>query len=594
MWKFEPLSQGQPERDPHESEFFNVGRLNYASALVRESIQNSLDAHSNGQVRVVFALGSQADLATSDYYNGLLEHLTAAKLLPTELKDCKTIPFLRIEDFGTTGLDGPVDNASNFFNFWWREGISEKEGKRAGRWGLGKTIYYVASSLRCYFGFTVRADDNASYLLGKAVLKTHEYEHKKYHDYAYFNANGYKPIDDLDVLKKFRESFALERGNIPGLSVVIPAPREGVTFDSLVGEGIIHYFFPIIQEKLVIEVKAGAKTITLTRESLCDVARQHDWEGTEWAGRAGNIEPLLAFLEDAATTPPHNMLELNLPHNELDISEDAFGDKLDSLREQFGDGKLLWIRIPVNIHPKDEKVRQSYFDVFLQKDDALQQPDEFYIRSGIRVPDIHTLGGRRVRALLSADHDHIASFLGDCESPAHTDWKERTENFRLSYLHSGATLRFIKFSMRDLVRILDQQHAMKDPDLLKHIFFIRVAGPPPPPPPPPLPPPAPDKFLINRVPGGLRITLADKVSTPSSFQLLVAYDIRRGNAFKRYSHMDFDLAAANMQKAVDGGQILVAKGNEITATADNQDFKLTITGFDESRDVRVNLKEVNS
>jgi hypothetical protein len=321
-------------------------------------------------------------------------------------------------------------------------------------------------------------------------------------------------------------------------------------------------------------------------------ARQHDWEGTEWAGRAGNIESLLAFLEDAATTPLHNMLELNVPDNGLDISEDTFGDKLDSLREQFRNGKLLWTRIPVNIYPKDEKVKQSYFDVFLQKDDALQQPDEFYIRSGIRVPNIHTLGSRRVRALLSADHDHIASFLGDCESPAHTDWNERREDFRKNYLNSGATLRFIKFSMRDLVRILDQQHAEKDPDLLKQIFFVPIGVKPLPPPPPPLH--NPEKFLVSKVSGGLRITLDDKVSTPASFQLQVAYDIRRGNAFKRYSPMDFNLTGANMQKTVEGGRILKTGGNDITATADNKDFKLTITGFDESRDVRVNVREVNS
>lgn len=48
--------------------------------------------------------------------------------------------------------------------------------------------------MRCCFGFSVRSHDKARYLLGKAVVKSHEYEHKKYHDYAYFNANGYKLV----------------------------------------------------------------------------------------------------------------------------------------------------------------------------------------------------------------------------------------------------------------------------------------------------------------------------------------------------------------------------------------------------------------
>jgi hypothetical protein len=590
MWEFEQLSNGQPERDPHESEFFNVGRLNYASALVRESVQNSLDAHDDGQVRVVFTLQNQTDFAISDYYTGLMEHLSAAKLLPFEFKDYKSIPYLCIEDFGTTGLDGPVDKAGNFFNFWWREGISEKGGKRAGRWGLGKTIYYVASNLRCYFGYTVRAD-NKEYLLGKAVLKTHEYARKKYHDYAYFNADGYEPKNDSVLLKKFIKSFMLERGKRKGLSVIIPAPKEGVTSNSLVGEAIIHYFFPIIQDKLIIEIKSGSKTISLTKETLCDVAREHDWEGTDWAGRSDNLESLLAFLEDAATIPENNMLKLSFTKNEFEISETIFGDNLEKLRECFNNGELLWIRVPVVIQPKDKKPKQSYFDVFLQKDDALQQPDEFYIRSGIRVPDIHTLGSRRVRALLTADHEYVASFLGDSESPAHTDWKERTEDFRKNYSHSAATLHFIKFSMRDMVRILDQRRAEKDTDLLKHIFYVPVGVEPSKIPPPP--PPKPEKFLISKVSGGLRVSLAEKAITPKSIRLQVAYDTRRGNPFKRYSPMDFSLTSKNIQKNVVGGRILSFEGNTINVISDNTDFRLTITGFDETRDLRVNLKEVN-
>jgi len=42
MWKFKRVEPGEPERDPHEPEFFRL--KNPAEALVREVIQNSLDA----------------------------------------------------------------------------------------------------------------------------------------------------------------------------------------------------------------------------------------------------------------------------------------------------------------------------------------------------------------------------------------------------------------------------------------------------------------------------------------------------------------------------------------------------------------------
>jgi hypothetical protein len=156
-------------------------------------------------------------------------------------------------------------------------------------------------------------------------------------------------------------------------------------------------------------------------------------------------------------------------------------------------------------------------------------------------------------------------------------------------MHSVSTLRFIKFSIRDVLRIVDKQQAEKNPDLLKHIFSIPIGVKPPAP--TPLPPSHPAKFLISKITGGLRITLAENVNLPVSLELQVAYDVRRGNAFKRYSSLDFTLMNGNIQKLVEGGQIAKTVENGIIAIANDKNFKLNITGFDERRDLRVNVKE---
>jgi len=91
-----------------------------------------------------------------------------------------------LEDFNTTGLDGPYEpdaKGGNFYNFWWREGISEKKGQRAGRWGLGKTTFHIVSKIRTLWGLTVR-DDGKILLMGKALLKTHFLNGTRYHYYA--------------------------------------------------------------------------------------------------------------------------------------------------------------------------------------------------------------------------------------------------------------------------------------------------------------------------------------------------------------------------------------------------------------------------
>ena len=55
-WRFRPMSEGEINVDPIEGEFFTTDALDsHAAGLVREAIQNSLDARIPGQkVRVRF------------------------------------------------------------------------------------------------------------------------------------------------------------------------------------------------------------------------------------------------------------------------------------------------------------------------------------------------------------------------------------------------------------------------------------------------------------------------------------------------------------------------------------------------------------
>ena len=57
-WKFRTMGKGEMNTDPIESEFFSTEHLDsVADALVRESIQNSLDAGlPNQAVHVAFRL----------------------------------------------------------------------------------------------------------------------------------------------------------------------------------------------------------------------------------------------------------------------------------------------------------------------------------------------------------------------------------------------------------------------------------------------------------------------------------------------------------------------------------------------------------
>ena len=55
MWEFNELKNTEPERDPHETEFFR--HTVSAESIVREAIQNSLDARNEQEcVKVTFCL----------------------------------------------------------------------------------------------------------------------------------------------------------------------------------------------------------------------------------------------------------------------------------------------------------------------------------------------------------------------------------------------------------------------------------------------------------------------------------------------------------------------------------------------------------
>ncbi len=112
-WQFRKMSKGEMNVDPIEGEFFSTEALGSLSdALIREAVQNSLDAAIPGeQVKVVITFSSpdqHLPTAKSDaYLRGLERHLEAKQAgLSERAKLTDPMNYLVIEDFGTRGLDG--------------------------------------------------------------------------------------------------------------------------------------------------------------------------------------------------------------------------------------------------------------------------------------------------------------------------------------------------------------------------------------------------------------------------------------------------------------------------------------------------------
>jgi hypothetical protein len=276
-WHFREMDRGEINVDPVHDEFFKAQDL--ADALVREAIQNSLDArrgHSRVRVRFRFAVDDQAlapDVAAK-YLRGLQEHLdVVAPHLQSAVPDLNgPMPFLLIEDSGTRGLTGDPgsdpelddeDGARNDFYYFWRNvGRTGKGEMDRGRWGLGKAVFSVSSRMRTIFGLTLRADDERRLLLGQSVLKTHILDGHRRAPYGFLAHVGDDSfphaLAENEILDEFSADFGLHRSE-PGLSIVVPFHRDDdLRFEQVIASVVRQYFYPITRGDLASIISSAA------------------------------------------------------------------------------------------------------------------------------------------------------------------------------------------------------------------------------------------------------------------------------------------------------------------------------------------------
>ena len=198
--------------------------------------------------------------------------------------------------------------------------------------------------------------------------------------------------------------------------------------------------------------------------------------------------------------------------------------------------------------------------------------------------------------MLVAEHWAINSFLGDAENPAHTDWKERTENFKGKYENATKILRLIKGSILKIVTMIDEPKTERLQDFLKHVFSVpkedledegdKTEEPD-------VEPPTRKKhdYKINYIDGGFRVQLNNNKTKLSKIAILrIAYDVRSGSPFSQHDHSDFNLKDGIIKISYAGCKAIDIKANEMKLEINNKDFELKLLDFDKRRDLIVSIK----
>lgn len=605
-WHFRPVKRGEVKRDPQEAEFFT--EEGEPDALIREVIQNSLDAAADDTVSIKIAFDEVVEEYASDvrdvYFHRLERHLEAQEFFDDSPLKEDTIPFIRVEDFGTTGLRGDPEVYSDrdaephnsFFWFWRNVGRSGKGQSDLGRWGVGKTVFPTSSRIFSYFGLTKRRDDERTLLMGLAVMKTHAVNDTEYNPYGYFatfDEDSFPyPIEEDEAHRLFSRAFNLHRSDESGLSVVIPYPKQEIRPLSLRKAVVKEFFYPVLRGDLEVTVEHRNESHEITGDTIVEEALEIPWNDED---REGRIFDQLDFADAArqAVESPDCTLPTVGENRAPRWNDELFEDiDLEHLQNKWDSGDLVSIRAPVVVKPKRGENVVSSFTMHVQKDDSLASGDSCYVRGGLIIPEAGKGIPSGSRAMAIIEDDDLTALLGDAENPAHRRWNERSEQLKRNYRHGPFTVRFVNQSLNYICETLIPAPEGLDEEFLSDVFFVEEMG-------------DTDEdgkdetdtptVEVDSRPSPVRLTRREdgfRIGSNPQYEGTVlgatvraAYDVASGNPFSKYNEWDFDFAGGDIDIDVEGAVIQKADNNAIAFAVTATEFAVVATGFDVNRDI---------
>lgn len=267
-WYFGPAS-GRDE-GPNDAMAQNFKEDAPWASLIRESIQNSLDAVYDGSlpVRVEFTFKEINRLQFSNLFE-LKEHIQGCldyynnnqnakrKFEPMlELFDDKhrieqTISYIKVSDFNTRGMNyDPSTTDSPFYAFVQAAGVTVKEDTASGgSFGFGKAAYFNISPISTILVST-RTFDNKCFFEGVSALCTHKIKDKKYTSVGFYSNQDEEPISVNDEIPApFKRDKAGTDVLIMGIK---PDKKEDI--EAMIEAAIRNFWLAIHSNKLEVVI----------------------------------------------------------------------------------------------------------------------------------------------------------------------------------------------------------------------------------------------------------------------------------------------------------------------------------------------------
>jgi hypothetical protein len=641
-WRFTPKMKDEKTRNPVSGEFFAQDAIrNAGEALIREAIQNSLDARpdrQNGKARVrIYISGPTTGLRPethSKWFGSAWDHYLAPKngLRPGLITKSKSCGYLVFEDFGTSGLTGDwkqvdvIDGVRNsFFYFFRAEGATEKASDQLGRWGIGKQVFPRSSNAQTLFGFSVTDEHPNGFLLGSCILKYHEVGGRMYRPDGYFGATvdvgeGQRisvPTQDKGLIESFRTDFNLRRASGQnGLSVIVPwldegedGAASGFNKDSLLSAILDGYFLPILEGKLEVELEDEHRSIRIKADNFSQVLEELLGSSSKDDERRNKgLRRTKALVDLVTSSKSGNPLIFELspcPITKANWTDEMLPEETArAIRTALTDGRTVKVKASLTVRPKSGEDIQDTFWCLLHKEDGLNERP-CHIREDLIISSVSAGRTNGFAAIVRIDKGALANLLGDSENPAHTEWQPSSHNFKDKYTLGGVTIKFVSDFPSELLRRVFSSADQLDKDILRSWFND----------------PGPEKqdekvkprpkeaveedkdgdqvdpIDIEPSHNSIQITPLKNGFTVSSskwdltqgglIEIQAAYETAKGNPFKSYKPYDFDFASKAMKPDVTGCIIVEAKEKKLIIEVKSAEFSVTVAGFDVNRDLVV-------
>lgn len=298
------------------------------AALVRESIQNSLDAvdDKSAPVQVVFSFREMNGCDYPEFFS-LKEHIKGCLDYYSNNYNAKAIyepmmkffadethhnhlGYIRVSDYNTKGMSYEKDKTdSPFYAFVRSAGVSAKDDTSAGgSFGFGKAAYYLLSPISTIMVSTCTKNGDR-FFEGASSLCTHTYKAKKKVAFGYYDDQEGKPIsDEADIPAQFRRAEPGTDINILGFKM----KYKDEAVKEMIEAVLRNFWFAIYEGKLEVNVN---DVVNITQNTIADLMEQY-FEGIEDNTRkAGyyNPRPYFDAVRFANTSSKYRLIEEKLP-----------------------------------------------------------------------------------------------------------------------------------------------------------------------------------------------------------------------------------------------------------------------------------------